>query len=112
MTVISKAIDTGYTILLSNMGGYDYLNISFTVYENYNLNTSQNDSVTNKNYSFNVNGINLYQEIDVNLGKSRLIEITSGNTVLTMTLGEYMDLNGSELQLDVFFNQIISALNP
>lgn len=112
MAVISQAIDTGWTILLSNMGGHDYLNISFTIYENYNLNTSQSDSVTNKNYSFNLNNLNLYQEIDVNIGKSRLLEITSGNTVLSITLREYMDLNGSDMDIDAFFNQIISAINP
>lgn len=112
MTVISQAIDTGYTILLSNMGGHDYLNISFTVYENYKLNIGTSDSLTNKNYSFNVNNLNLYQEIDVILEKSRLIEITSGNLQLSIGIGEYMDLNGDPLDLDVFFNQIISVINP
>lgn len=112
MTVIAQAIDTQWTIFLSNMGGHDYLNISFTIYENFNLNTTTFDSRTNKNYVFNVNNLNLYQEIDVILGKSRLIEITSGNLQLSIGIGEYMDLNGDPLDIDAFFNQIISVINP
>jgi hypothetical protein len=107
--VYPQALDPQWTIIVASATGGDYLSLGFTVYYNFDIDNSTWSNITYETYTFNTSNLNFYTEID-ETGKYILFEISAGNMQYSISIGEYVDLNGSPIDPQSLYTQIISAL--
>ena len=108
--IYPKAIDLQWSIFVSSYTGGDYLNIGWTIYENFNAETGEWISRTGQNYSLNCNNLTIYSESDVDKEEFKIVEISSGDVKIVFQRGEYVDLSGNVIRPEEFLNTVFSAL--
>lgn len=108
--VYPKALDTQWSIFVSSYTGGDYLNIGWTIYENFNIETGEWTSRTTQNYSLNCNNLTIYSEGNVNSAETKIVEISSGDIKIVFQRGEYVDFNGNVVRPEEFLTNVNTAL--
>lgn len=107
--IVPKATDN-WQFSISNLTGGSYLNIGFLIYENFNTENGDYDSMMTYSYTLNTSNLSLLQVLDSDAGFTNYIKVASGNVVFEMSRGEYQDLAGNVYRVEEVFNQIIAAL--
>ena len=109
--VYAKAIDLQeYGVIADITTSTPYIAISYTLYEDIDL---DNGTWVNKNlyqYWFALNSFTYNYVSDTNTGNFKSLTFSGGNVQLQFSEGEIVDLNGNVIKIQDFFAPVSSAL--